>query len=188
MPLPKVLLDGDERLGAFAKHGKLARSEARFVVGWREWAGLPRLGIARVKAKIDTGARTSALHANSIEFYESDGEPWVRFDVAGEGKSAPWHEARVADRRSVRSSNGGTELRFVIRTELALGGRAWAANITLTNRERMELPMLIGREALAGRVLVDAERSWLCGQPVFPKAEKPKPVRRKQPARLGEGR
>jgi ribosomal protein S6--L-glutamate ligase len=76
----------------------------------------------------------------------------------------------------------------VIRTELALGGRIWAANITLTNRERMELPMLIGREALAGRVLVDAERSWLCGQPVFPKAEKPKPVRRKQPARLGEGR
>ena len=187
MPLPNILLVGDERLSAFSGH-PAEGADGRFVVGWREWAGLPRLGIARVKAKIDTGARTSALHANSIDLYESDGGPWVRFDVAGEGENAPWHEAPVADRRSVRSSNGGTELRFVIRTELALGGRAWAANITLTNRERMELPMLIGREALAGRVLVDAERSWLCGQPMSPKAERPKPARRKQPARLGERR
>ena len=186
MPLPNILLEGDERLGAFFDRAELNRGEGPFVVGWREWAGLPELGIARVKAKIDTGARTSALHANSIEFYEVDGAAWVRFDVAGEGKSAPWHEAPVADRRSVRSSNGGAELRFVIRTKLALGGRSWAANITLTNRERMELPMLIGREALAGRVLVDAERSWLCGQPAPLPADKRQSARRKRLARLGE--
>lgn len=188
MPLPKILLDGDERLGAFSEQSVLNRREGRVVVGWREWVGLPRLGIARAKAKIDTGARTSALHANSIECYESDGKAWVRFDVAGQGRGAPWHEAPVADRRTVRSSNGETELRFVIRTELALGGRSWAANITLTNRERMELPMLIGREALAGRVLVDAERSWLCGQPVASTGEQHQPSRRKSLARLGARR
>ena len=187
MPLPNILLDGDERLGAFFGRAEPNRGEGPFVVGWREWAGLPRLGIARVKAKIDTGARTSALHANSIEQFDAQGAPWVRFHVAGEGKGAPWHEAPVADRRSIRSSNGGTELRFVIRTELTLAGRAWAVDITLTNRERMELPMLIGREALAGRVLVDAERSWLCGQPApLPAAEKRKPAGRKRLARLGE--
>ena len=185
MPLPNILLEGDERLDAFDRAG-LNRGEGLFVVGWREWAGLPELGIARVKAKIDTGARTSALHANSIEHFTAHGAPWVRFHVAGEGKGAPWHEAPVADRRSVRSSNGGTELRFVIRTELALAGRSWAADITLTNRERMELPMLIGREALAGRVLVDAQRSWLCGQPAPIPAERRKPARRKRLTRPGE--
>ena len=166
MPLPKVLLVGDERLSAFPECPD-RDGNARVVVGWREWAGLPALGIARVKAKIDTGARTSALHANSIESFEADGAEWVRFDVTGEAENVPWHEAPVADRRSVRSSNGETELRYVIRTELLLGGHSWPVEITLTNRERMELPMLIGREALAGRILVDAEKSWLCGRPLW---------------------
>lgn len=165
MRLPKILLTGDERLAAFPTLAADA-GEQPFVVGWREWAGLPGLGIARIEAKIDTGARTSALHANSIETVEIDGKLIVRFDVSGEAESAPWHEARVADRRWVRSSNGESELRFVIRTELQLAGREWLVEVTLTNRERMELPMLIGREALAGRVLVDAEKSWAWGRPL----------------------
>jgi hypothetical protein len=166
MSTPKLLLNGDPRLSAFPD--RLARERADIiVVGWREWAGLPRLGIARVKAKLDTGARTSALHANSIVAFEAAGTNWVRFDVTGEAETAPWHEAPVFDRRLVRSSNGEAELRFVIRTELLLAGQAWPIELTLTNRERMELPMLIGREAMAGRVLVDAAKSWLWGRPVW---------------------
>lgn len=185
MPLPKILLTGDERLSAFTDHpGK--DDGVRIVVGWREWAGLPGLGIARVKAKLDTGARTSALHANSIEPFETGGADWVRFDVTGEAVHVPWHEAPVADRRSVRSSNGETELRFVIRTDLALAGRTWPVEVTLTNRERMELPMLIGREALAGRILVDAERSWLWGRPLLRAPRKPRAPRARRPVRPGE--
>ena len=164
MPTPKILLEGDQRLGAFPDR-HVGDSDERLVVGWREWAGLPLLGIARVKAKMDTGARTSALHANSIDPFDLKGALWVRFDVTGETEHAPWHEAPVADRRQVRSSNGGTELRFVIATDLLLAGRVWPIELTLTNRERMDLPMLIGREALAGRLLVDAEKSWLWGRP-----------------------
>jgi hypothetical protein len=121
-----------------------------------------------------------------IEPFEVDEMEWVRFDVTGEAENAPWHEAPVADRRVVRSSNGETELRFVIRTELALAGRVWPVDITLTNRERMELPMLIGREALAG-VLVDAERSWLWGQPLLRPKPGRNPAQKRRPLRSGEG-
>jgi hypothetical protein len=182
MNRPKVLLSGDERLSAFRASGAPDTAEP-LVVGWREWASLPELGIAQVEAKIDTGARTSALHANSIEAFERDGARWVRFDVTGEAASVPWHEAPVADRRSIRSSNGETEVRYVIRTALSLAGRVWPVEISLTNRERMELPMLIGRAALAGRVLVDAEKSWLCGRPrwrsVRRRSARPPKVRRR---------
>jgi hypothetical protein len=164
MSFPKILLDGDERLSAFPEAAVASRMGRRVTIGWREWAGLPQLGIARIMAKIDTGARTSALHANSIEAFDQDGAAWVRFDVAGEAEGAPWHEAPISDRRLVRSSNGKAELRHVIRTELALAGRVWTIEVTLTNRERMDLPMLIGREALAGRVLVDAQKSWVAGR------------------------
>lgn len=163
MAIPKILRDGDPRLAAFAAAPPPARLPA--IVGWREWPGLPGLGIARIHAKLDTGARTSALHANSIETFLRDGVAQVRFDVTGEEESAPWHEASIIDRRLVRSSNGETEMRIVIRTDLALAGSIWPIEVTLTNRDRMDLPMLVGREALAGRLLVDAEKSWLWGRP-----------------------
>jgi hypothetical protein len=183
--VPKILLIGDGRLAAFPLEEP--GEEAGLVVGWREWVGLPSLGIARVEAKMDTGARTSALHANSIEPFESGGRSWVRFDVSGEAENAPWHEAIVADRRSVRSSNGGTELRFVIRTELLLGSRSWPVELTLTNRERMDFPMLIGREALAGRVLVDAAKAWLWGKPDWSAVPRRENARRgRAAARMGE--
>lgn len=166
MRLPKIILEGDERLAGLGTAPSALLAEVP-VVGWREWAGLPGLGIARVEAKMDTGARSSALHVSSIEAFEDGGRAAVRFDVIGESETVPWHEALVADRRMVRSSNGEAELRFVIRTDLALAGRTWPIDLTLTNRERMELPMLVGREALAGRVLVDAEKSWIWGKPVW---------------------
>jgi hypothetical protein len=189
MPPPKILLTGDRRLTAFpAEPGEPEGSLV--VVGWREWAGLPGLGIARVKAKIDTGARTSALHANSIETFERGRTTLVRFDVTGEAETVPWHESPVADRRLIRSSNGETELRFVIRTELWLAGRTWPVEISLTNRERMDLPMLIGREALAGRALVDADKSWLWGRPLWrtKSALRPASSRRLRRVRLGDRR
>jgi hypothetical protein len=170
MPPPKILLAGDRRLAAL--RGQAAAAEGPLVVGWREWVGLPGLGIGGVKAKVDTGARTSALHADSIEPFERRGAAWVRFDVSGEAENAPWHEMPVADRRSVKSSNGESELRYVVATELSLAGRSWPIELSLTNRERMELPMLIGRAALSGRALVDAERSWLWGQPLARPAAK----------------
>lgn len=163
MLTPKVLLDGDRRLADFPD--LTAADGAPVIVGWREWAGLPLLGIARLRAKIDTGARTSALHANSIETIETGNGTMVRFDMVGEGETAPWHEAPLTDRRLVRSSNGEAEMRSVVRTDLFLAGRTWPIEITLSNRERMEAPMLIGREALAGHVLVDAARSWMWGRP-----------------------
>jgi hypothetical protein len=183
MRLPKIILEGDDRLvGLPAMRSRIDAGIP--VVGWREWAGLPALGIAWVEAKIDTGARSSALHVNSVEAFEASGRAAVRFDVIGEAETVPWHEALVADKRMVRSSNGESELRFVIRTELALAGRIWPVDLTLTNRERMELPMLVGREALAGRVLVDPDKPWIWGQPVWRDAP-----RRGRPGRLqGSGR
>ena len=166
MPISKILLDGDRRLAAFPLEPGEPEEEP-VVVGWREWAGLPGLGIARIKAKVDTGARTSALHVNSIQTFEKGRATFVRFDVTGESETVPWHEAPATDRRLVKSSNGDTELRFVIRIELRLAGRAWPVDISLTNRERMDLPMLIGREAIAGRILVDAGKSWLWGRPAW---------------------
>lgn len=185
MAIPKILLNGDRRLAAFPLEPGEPGS-APVVVGWREWAGLPGLGIARVKAKIDTGARTSALHVNSIEAFDRGRMTYVRFDVSGEAETVPWHEAPATDRRVVKSSNGESELRFVIRTELRLAGRTWLVEVSLTNRERMDLPMLIGREALAGHVLVDADKSWLCGRPVWRSRPAARVrVRRLRPVRLG---
>lgn len=181
MPLPKILRDHDERAAHFSA-GSADAARTPFIVGWREWAGLPDFAIARIKAKMDTGARTSALHADSIEIFSRKGEDWVRFDVTGEAADAPWHEARLHDRRVVRSSNGVGEERCFIMTTLSLAGRAWRMEMSLTNREKMELPLLVGRNALAGRMLVDADRSWLCGRPLG-EGE----TRRRKPARARRG-
>lgn len=164
MPAPKILRLGDPHLDGFAERG-LATRDGLPLVGWREWVGLPELGIVRIAAKVDTGAKTSALHANSLQPFTRNGAAFVRFDVTGEDADAPWHELPVLGRRSVRSSNGESEMRYVVGTRLKVGADVWTIDLTLTNRERMEMPMLIGREALAGRVLVDAGKSWLSGAP-----------------------
>lgn len=125
------------------------------VLGWREWVALPALGLPALKAKIDTGARTSALHASSIVELAGDR---VRFTV----EPAPKHpeliveiEAPVIDRREVTSSNGEEELRPVIVTDVAIAGRSWPIEITLTNRDAMLARMLLGRQALRHDVLID---------------------------------
>jgi hypothetical protein len=141
------------------------------VIGWREWVALPELPGADdplpvVKAKIDTGARTSALHAYYVEPFERDGVPWVRFGLhprQGDQELDITCEAQVKDQRKVTDSGGHSELRYVIETTLVLKDRVFTAEITLTDRENMRFRMLLGRTILRGLYLVDSGRSFLLG-------------------------
>ncbi|MEM7763929.1 MAG: RimK/LysX family protein [Pseudomonadota bacterium] len=139
----------------------------RTVIGWREWAALPALGVARIKVKIDTGARTSALHATSIEPYETDGEQRVRFRLQPGRKDTtimPVRDARVVDTRDVTNSGGQVEQRYVIETDIVLGEQRWPIEMTLTSRDTMKFKMLLGRTAMRGRLIVDPQRSFLTGR------------------------
>jgi hypothetical protein len=137
-------------------------------IGWREWLGLPELGIQDIKAKIDTGARTSALHAFSLENYQSNGTPMVRFGMHPLQKNTDferWCTAEVIDEREVSDSGGHRETRYVIRTPVKLGPHQWDIEVTLTNRDSMKFRMLLGRTAIAGGFSVDPAASYLFGKP-----------------------
>lgn len=135
-----------------------------FTVGWAEWVALPELDLPAIKAKIDTGARTSALHAFQIEQFGPAHAPIVRFGihpVPGRTDVAVYCSAAVVDRREVASSNGERETRFVIRTTLRMGEGAWPIEVTLANRESMTYRMLLGRQAIRSDVNVDPAASFL---------------------------
>ncbi len=134
------------------------------VVGWREWVSLPELGIDRIKAKIDTGARSSALHAHEIRFVRKGKRRLVRFRVyphQKDDRAFVEAEGEWLEERKVRSSSGSQSIRPVIRTTLELGGRRWPIELTLTRRDAMGFRLLLGRQALKGRCLVDPGRSFL---------------------------
>ncbi|MEX0585567.1 MAG: RimK/LysX family protein, partial [Pirellulales bacterium] len=138
------------------------------MVGWREWVGLPQLGVPAIKAKIDTGARSSSLHAFSVETFRRRGALWVRFQIHPRQRSIAKSiraEARVLEHRSVRSSSGHLTQRPVIVTPIELLGQTWLIELTLANRDELGFRMLLGREALRQRLLVDPGRSYLAGKP-----------------------
>jgi hypothetical protein len=145
----------------------------RPAIGWREWVALPELGIPAIKAKIDTGARSSALHAYAIRRREETDGTWVVFKVHPLQR-APHAtveaRARLLGERRIRSSSGKLTVRAVIVTPMVMGDRSWPIELTLVRRDLMGFRMLVGRQALRGRVVVNPARSFLAGMPVVPGA------------------
>jgi hypothetical protein len=135
-------------------------------LGWREWIELPSLGVPWIKTKIDTGARTSSLHAENLTYCHEAGRTLALFSVHPRQRSLQPHcrcEAEVLEFRQIRSSNGIEEIRPVIAATVRLLGQTWQIELTLTNRDQMGFRMLLGRQALRGRFLVDPGRSYCTG-------------------------
>lgn len=138
----------------------------KIVIGKEEWCALPELGLPAIKARVDTGAKTSALHAFNIQPYEEKGIEYVQFDIhpVQDNRKIVQHcKARSVDRRHVKSSSGEKEKRHVIRTPVRIGGETWEIEVTLTNRDSMGYRMLLGREAMTKRVLIDPDSSFCLG-------------------------
>lgn len=134
----------------------------KFLIGWEEWCALPDLGLPAIKAKVDTGASTSAIHAFDIVSFIKNHELWVEFDIypLQKIKTIKKHcSAKVIDRRYVMSSNGHKEFRYVIETTLSLGGKRWPIQVTLSNRDPLAFRMLLGRGALQRKVIIDPNKS-----------------------------
>ncbi|MGX5175069.1 RimK family alpha-L-glutamate ligase [Aliikangiella sp. IMCC44653] len=153
--------------------------EGKIVVGSEEWCAFPQLGIPAIKARVDSGAKTSSLHAFNIQTLKRKGELWVSFEV----HPLQQHrypiircEAKVVDKRSVKSSSGVAEKRYVIKTELQSGDEHWEIEVTLTNRDSMGYRMLLGRQAMNGRMLVDPSASFRLGQRSAAQLKKHYPV------------
>jgi hypothetical protein len=137
------------------------------LVGWQEWCALPKHHLPAIKAKIDTGAKTSALHASDIRLFHRHGVEFVHFVVHPLQRSQKYAQlctAVVVDQRTVKNSGGHKELRYVIHTSITLGQMTWEIEITLTNRDPMRFRMLLGRDALKGHSIVDPGRTLCQGK------------------------
>jgi hypothetical protein len=153
-------------------------AEGAGVIGWREWVALPELGIAATKAKVDSGARSSSLHAFDVEPFKRGKRWYVRFKVHPQQRDAATTvvtEAELLEYRHVRSSTGHDSHRPVIRTAIELLGQRWSIELTLAARDAMGFRMLLGREALRGRFLVDPSRSFLGGRRKKKRRRGPRP-------------
>ncbi|MBB4803352.1 ribosomal protein S6--L-glutamate ligase [Flavobacterium nitrogenifigens] len=140
----------------------------KVILGSEEWCSFPELGIPTIKARVDSGAKTSAMHALNIAPFIKNDANWVKFDInpiQNNIKTIIHCEAPLVDKRIVKSSSGFREHRYVIQTSLKIGDAKWPIEMTLTNRDSMGFRMLLGREAMSGRVLVDPEQKYLLGQP-----------------------
>ncbi len=143
-------------------------NESKVLLGSEEWCSFPELGIPAIKARVDSGAKTSALHAINIAPFIKNDTNWVKFDInpiQNNVRTIIHCEAPLIDKRIVKSSSGYREQRYVIQTQLKLGAETWAIEVTLTNRDSMGFRMLLGREAMIGRVIVDPEQQYLLESP-----------------------
>lgn len=143
------------------------REAKTITLGWREWLQLPELGLTNIKAKIDTGARTSALHAFEVRPFEHDGRRRVEFKMhpnQRDRETVIVCVADIVDQRLVKDSGGHAEQRWVIKTPIKIGTHSWPIEITLTARDDMLFRMLLGRSAIRGRAVVDPSRSYLIGK------------------------
>lgn len=141
--------------------------QEKIILGSEEWCSFPELGIPAIKARVDSGAKTSALHAVNIAPFVKNEVNWVKFDInpiQNNQKTVIHCEALLIDKRIVKSSSGFREQRYVIQTNINIGNESWAIEMTLTNRDSMGFRMLLGREAMSGRILVDPEQKYLLGQ------------------------
>lgn len=137
------------------------------ILGWREWVSLPELGIDQLKAKIDTGARTSALHAFDVRLNDDTSKKTVMFSIhpkQGDSTTVVDCESTLIDEREVRDSGGHIEKRYVIESQILIGSQLIKAEVTLTNRDSMGFRMLIGRTAMRDLYLVDPGKSYLMGK------------------------
>ncbi|MAE73136.1 MAG: ATP-dependent zinc protease [Bdellovibrionaceae bacterium] len=144
-----------------------SRSQLKPIIGWREWVGFPDLDLPKIKAKIDTGARTSSLHAVDLEYHTRRGKTYVTFVVHPVQRTVRRSvevTAQVIEFKEVRSSNGHVSRRPTIKTRLELLGQQWETEVTLADRNEMGFRLLLGRQAIRDRFLVDVSRSYMGGR------------------------
>lgn len=156
----------------------MSKPKELILVGWMERVGLPKLGLPDIMAKIDTGARTSALHADRIEPFDRDGAAWVRFRVRhARARIGATMEHKVHDVRAIKNTSGVPEIRFVIRTDLLIAGHTWRIDLSLTDRSNMRSAMIVGRTALsAHNVAVHTRRTRLKTDPTLASRRRGKAV------------
>ena len=145
----------------------MGTTDSKIVIGREEWCALPELGIPAVKARVDSGAKTSSIHAFNIQPFRRNSQPWVSFEIHPIQKNRRTVircEYPVADKRTVKSSSGSAETRYVISTNLKIGNQLWNIEVTLANRDSMGFRMLLGREAMNGRLIVDPELASTLGE------------------------
>ncbi len=144
----------------------MADNDKKIIVGSEEWCSFNSLGVPFIKARVDSGAKTSSIHAFNVQTFERNSAPWISFEVhplQSDRRTVIRCEQPIFDRRTIKSSNGTSEKRYVILTPMTLSGHSWNIELTLTNRDSMGYRMLLGREAMHGKILVDPSERNICG-------------------------